>query len=91
MTDFVEAKFKYLACFEEFKWMLYLTNQYLVHENLIRVLFSNATLEQTGQHDQDPCYIMAINAFVMGVPIRVIKGDVATAFDMTDSGHMRDS
>ena len=65
----------------------YLTNQYLVHENLIQVFFSNATLEQAGEHDQDPCCIMAINTFVMSVLIRVAQGDMATTFDMPNSGH----
>ena len=30
---------------------------------------------------------MAINTFVMAMPIWVTQGDVATAFDMLDSGH----
>ena len=66
MADFVEAKFKCLDRFEEFRWMSYLTTQYLVHENLLCVFFSNATLDNA---DEDPCRIVAINTFVMGVPI----------------------
>ena len=30
---------------------------------------------------------MAINTFVMGVPIQVSQGDVATAFDMLNSSY----
>ena len=29
---------------------------------------------------------MAINTFVMGVPIQVTQGDIATTFDMLDKG-----
>ena len=51
MADFFETKFKYLATLEEFGWMSFLTVQYLVHENLIRVFFSNATLVDVGKED----------------------------------------
>ena len=51
--------------------MTYLTAQYSVHENLIRVFFSSASLEQAGEPDEDPCHIVAINTFVMGVSIWV--------------------
>ena len=71
MADFFQAKFVYLERFEEFKWMSYLINQYLLHENLIRIFFSNATQENVGEPDEDLCCIMAINTFAMGVPIRV--------------------
>ena len=86
MADFVEAKFKYLATFEEFGWMPYLTVQHSIHENLIHVFFSNATLEDAGEKNEDLCRIMAINTFVMGVPIWVTQGNVATTFDMSDEG-----
>ena len=46
MADYVELKFQYLVTFERFGWMPYLTTQHLVNENLLRVLFSNATLEK---------------------------------------------
>ena len=71
MEDFVEAKFKYLAQFEKFGWKPYLTTQYLVHENLLWVFFSKATLKDADEHDEDLCHIVAINTFVMGVPIWV--------------------
>ena len=87
MKDFVEAKFKYLATYEEFGWMPYPTVQYLIHENLIRVFFSNATLDDAGEEDEDPCHIMAINTFVIGVLIWVTQSDVATAFNISDRGH----
>ena len=90
MADFVEAKFAYLARFEEFKWMSYLTTQYTIHENLIRVFFSNAFLEQAGELDEDTCHIVAINTNVIGVPIRVIQEDIAIAFDMPDSSRSDD-
>ena len=85
MADFAKAKFAYLVRFEEFKWMSYLTIQHLVHENLIRVLVSNAILEQVGEPDKDPCRIVVINTFVTGVSVRVIHGYMATTFDMSDS------
>ena len=66
--------------------MSYLSIQYLIHENLIRVFFFNAFLEKASEPDEDPCHLVAINTFVMGVPIRVTQGDVATAFDMPDDG-----
>ena len=66
MADFVDAKLKYLTHFEEFGWITYLTTQYLVHENLLSVFFSNATLEDIGKEAEDPCQIVAINTFVMG-------------------------
>ena len=59
---------------------------YPIHENLIQVFFSNATLKQVGEPDKDSCRIVAINNFIMGVPIQVTQGDVATTFDMLDSG-----
>ena len=67
--------------------MSYLTTQYPVHENHIRVFFSNASLKQAGEHDEDPCRIVSINTYVMGVPIWVTQKNVATAFDMPDSSH----
>ena len=67
MANFVDAKFKYLERFEEFKWMTYLITQHPIHENLLRVFFSNATLESIDEEDEDPCQIVAINTFVMGV------------------------
>ena len=79
MTDFVKAKFKYLATFEQFRWMPYLTTKHPIHENLIWVFISNATLEQVSELDEDPCRIVAINAFVMGRPIRITQGDVAAS------------
>ena len=51
--NFVEAKFKYLATFDRFGWMPYLTIQHPVHENLIWVFFSNATLEDVGEENED--------------------------------------
>ena len=71
MADFFAATFKYLATFERFGWMAYLTTQHPVHENLIWVFFSNATSKEVGEKDEDPCCIVAINTFVMGVPIQV--------------------
>ena len=71
MEDFVEAKFKYLTTFEEFEWMSYLTIQPLIHENLVQVFFSNATLKRASEEDGNSCRIVAINTLVMGVPIRV--------------------
>ena len=87
MEDFVEAKFAYLARFEEFKCMSYLTTQFLVHENFIRVFFSNVSLKQVGEPDEDSCRIVAINTYVMVVSIWVTQEDVATAFDMQDNGY----
>ena len=52
MVDFVEARF------EEFGWMSYLTTQYLVDENLLCVFFSNATLENADEKDEDLCHIV---------------------------------
>ena len=59
---------------------------YPVHENLIWVFFLNPFLEKESEPNEDPCHLVAINTFVMGVPIRVNQGDVATAFDMPDDG-----
>ena len=64
MDDFVDTKFKDLTCFEEFE---YLTTRYPVHENLLRLFYNNATLEDVGEEDADLCRIMAINTFVIGV------------------------
>ena len=86
LVDFVEAKFKYLATFEEFGWITYLTAQYPVHENLLKVFFANATLKNVGEEDEDPCRIMEINTFVMGWHIRITQYDVAMAFDMPNKG-----
>ena len=86
MANFVEASFKCLVTFERFRWIPYLTVQHPFHENLIRVFFSNATLEDVGEEDEDSCCIVAINTFVMGVPIQVTQGDVAMAFDMPNEG-----
>ena len=61
MVDFIKAKFQYLATFERFGWMSYLTTQHPIHENLFRVLFSNATLENAGEEEEDLCHIVAIN------------------------------
>ena len=66
MADFVKAKFKYLAHFKQFGWMSYLTTQYPVHENLLRVFFSNVTLENADKHDEDLCHIVAIKTFFHG-------------------------
>ena len=71
MANFVEAKFQYLDRFEEFGWMSYLTTQYPIHANFLCVFFSNDTLEDADEEDEDSCHIVAINTFVMGVPIRI--------------------
>ena len=86
MVDFVEAKFQYLATFEQFEWMPYLITQHLVHENLFMVFFYNATLENAGEEKEDSCRIVAINTFVMGRPIWITQEDVATTFDMPNKG-----
>ena len=86
MADFVEAKFKYLATFEEFEWRLYLTVQHPIHKNLVWVFFSNAILENAGEGDDNPCRNVAINTFVMGVSIRVTQDNVATTFGMPNKG-----
>ena len=65
MVDFVEAKFQYLETFERFGWMPYMTSQHPIHENLLRVFFFNATLENVGEGKEDSCHIVAINTFVM--------------------------
>ena len=62
--------------------MSYLTTQYSMHENLLWVFFSNATLEDADQHDEDLCHIVAMNTFVMGVPIRVTQRVVAETVAM---------
>ena len=86
MANFGKAKFKYLTTFEEFGWILYLTTQHLVHENLLWVFFSNATLESTREEDEDPFQIVVINTFLIGMTIAVTQGDVAMAFDISDGG-----
>ena len=83
---FFEAKFKYLVTFEEFGWILHLTVKYTVHENLIRVFFSNATLEDAGEEDEDPYRIVVINTYVMCITIQVTQENVATLFDIPDKG-----
>ena len=50
------------------------------------VFFSNATLENVDEHKEDPCHIVAINTFVMDVPIRVTQRVVAETFTMWDNG-----
>ena len=85
MANFIEAKFKYLARFKKFGWIWYPTTQYPVHENLLRVFFSNATLEDTDEHDEDPCRIVVINTSMMGMPILVIQEVVAKTFAMSDN------
>ena len=57
-----------------------------VHENLIRVFFSNAILEEVGEKDEDPCCIVVINTFVMGVLIRVTQSDVVITFNIPNRG-----
>ena len=84
MVDFVEDRFKYFERFEKFR--SYLTTQYLVHKNLLRVFFYNATLENVDEEDEDPCRIVVINTFMMGVPIRVTLGVVVETFNMPDKG-----
>ena len=64
MANFAKAKFKYLVTLEEFAWMSYLTIQHPIHENLIWVFFSNATLEEAGEEDKDQCCIVVINIFL---------------------------
>ena len=56
------------------------------HKNLLRVFFSNATLENVDEEDENLCRIVAINTFVMGVPIRVTQGVVVKTFNMPDKG-----
>ena len=51
------------------------------------MFFYNATLDEVGKEDEDPCRIVAINTFVMGVPIRVTQSEVATTFNLLDRGH----
>ena len=84
MANFVEAKFQYLVTFERFGWMSYLTTQFPVHENLLKVLFSNAILENESEEEEDLCRMMEINTFVMGRPIWITQEDVAITFDMPD-------
>ena len=48
------------------------------------MFFSNATLEQTSEPDEDLCHIVTINIFVMGRPIRITERDVATSFNLPD-------
>ena len=86
MADFIEAKFQYLATFELFEWIPYLTTQHPIHKNLFGVLFSNAILKNAGKKEEDSCRIVVINTFVMSMPIRITQKDVATVFDMLDEG-----
>ena len=66
--------------------MSYLTIQYSMHENLLCMFFSNVVLEDIGEKTEDMCRIVAINSFVMGMPIRVTKNMVVETFDMPDRG-----
>ena len=50
------------------------------------MFFSNVILESAGEEDEDPCRIVAINTFMMGVPIWVTQDSVATMFDMPNEG-----
>ena len=65
--------------------MPYLTTQYPIHKNLLRVFFSNATLENADEHDEDPCCIVSINTFVIGVPIQLTRRVVAETFATLDN------
>ena len=65
--------------------MSYLTTQHPVHENLLRVFFSNTMLESTDEEDEDPCKVVAVNTIVIDVPIQVTQGMMAQTFDMPDS------
>ena len=66
--------------------MPYLTVQHLIHENLVRVFFSNVTLENTSEGDEDPCHIVMINTFLVGVSIWVTQESVAMAFGIPNEG-----
>ena len=57
-----------------------------MHENLLRVFSSIATLENANEHDEVPCRIVVINTFVMGMPIRVTQRVVPERFNMSDIG-----
>ena len=87
MADFEKAKFKYFARFDEFKWIPYLTTQYPIHENLIQILFSNFALASAAEGDKDLYRIVAINTFIMGMPIRITQRDVVETFGMLDSDY----
>ena len=40
-----------------------------MHENLLRVFFNNVMLEDADEDDEELCWTVAINTFVMGVLI----------------------
>ena len=80
VENFVEAKFKYLLQLEKFGWMPCLTTQYPVHENLLRVFFSKATLKDIDEHNEDLCRIVVINTFLMGVLIQVTQWAMVETF-----------
>ena len=42
-------------------------------------------MESANEKDADLCRIVAINTFIMGVPIRVTQRVVVETFDMPDS------
>ena len=50
------------------------------------MFFSNTTLEVAVEGSKDPCWIVAINTLVMGVPIRVTQNMVAETFNMPNEG-----
>ena len=57
-----------------------------MHENLLRVFFNNVVLEDADEDDEELCWTVAINTFVMGVLIRVTQAMVAKIFGMLESG-----
>ena len=69
MADFEEARFTYLAQFEDFGWIGYLTTQYLVHENVIWVFFSNVELKKAGEDSEDSYRTITINTYILGMAI----------------------
>ena len=50
------------------------------------MFFSNVTLEDASEKAKDLCWIVAINTFVMGVPIQVTQKVRDKTFDMLDVG-----
>ena len=66
--------------------MPYLITRYPVHENLLQIFFSNVVLENTSEESENPYRIMAINTFMMGMPIWITQGVVAQVFGLSDDG-----
>ena len=89
-TFFHKCNFSFISTFDEFGWTKFLELNYLVHENLVKVFYSNAICVEVDDDDDNSHFVDKITTFVIGRILVVTQESIALVLRIPNVGDCND-